>query len=102
MFKGLNLLKLAPLATKYASLKSSEMTAEVLREIADVAGLAYTEQGLTDVVEMIRQGDLDTIADYMSQPDRLRALMSHLAPTPEPVLCRCPHCQEVFELHYEN
>lgn len=97
----MNVMRLLQAAQKYAGLKSSELTTELVRQFAVETGLPFTEAGLQAVVESVQSGSLDTLADYMSEPKRLTSLMEQLNGEPETPLCRCPHCSKLFELHFE-
>lgn len=98
-----NPVALAGLFQQFGALKSSEVTVEVVNQIVSVLKLPATEEGIALAVNTIKSGDLESLADYVGQPERLKQLMGTIAGPGfnEPPLARCPHCSGVFELHFE-
>lgn len=99
----LNPAALMGLFQRYGNLKSADITTDVVKDVAKALKFPFTDEGLELTARTIAEGDLESLADYVGQPERLKGLMASLAGgTPEPTLCRCPHCSGLFELHFEK
>lgn len=84
---------------RYASLKTSDLTAPILQDIAGAFGVTMdVTDGLTDeVVSLLRANDVDGLADIVSKKglvEKLQKLLGRQASAIDDNLIVCPHCNE--------
>lgn len=93
----MNFVKLAQAAMRYKSLKSTELTADIVRDLAVAADVPYSQSGIEAVISYVRSGDTVVLGDLLNQPGAIDHVLSLLSPEPESLLIKCPHCLKVFE-----
>lgn len=84
------------LLQKYGSLKTADLSVDVLREITGALGLDVIVDTPTtqSVVSMLRDNNIDGVADLMSHQDILPKVLSlfRAPPPPRAIVRECGHC----------
>lgn len=96
--KPADLLKYGPLLMKYGHVKSADVTAELIAEIAGAANLPINMEVIPGLVDMMRKSDLDNLAEWMSTPERLNSVLATLKGQPQSkggTVMVCRHCGEL-------
>lgn len=97
--------KLAGLS-RFMNLSTSDLTIEVVRDIAKVFGkeVDVTDDTVRAIADLARENNVDKLADVLGKPETMKRVMEIImAPPPsakqDDDLIICPHCSEYICLN---
>lgn len=99
-------LKALSLLSKYGTLKTADLTVEILQDIATALAFDLTvdDKVLGLVTSLLRENDIDGLADLLGKPEILAKMTQFFTGEQEPpareVIRVCNHCGNfnVFEV----
>lgn len=94
-------MALVSMFAKYGSVKSTDLTADMIKEVCGLAGFKI-DPSFTDaspVIRHLRQSDINSLADLASHPEQISKLAvlvnPRLADKTFPIVRECPYCSNV-------
>jgi len=84
---------------KYATLKSSELTAPILTDIANGLGMevTVTDEVKDQILGILKSDNIDSLADLLGSPavfPKIQSALMKSADSYDDNLIICPHCHE--------
>lgn len=92
----MNPLQGLQLMQKYGSLKTADLTVDVLREVTGALGLKVDVDAPTtqSVIHLLSENNVDGVADLLSHQELLPKVLSLFRAPPQPrgIVRECNHC----------
>lgn len=75
-----------------------ELPSTAIAEAAGLFGLSLDEGSADELAVVLASDDVDSLADYLGEPERFKALMAHTFANRKSaeLMVRCPHCTDLF------